>query len=190
MFSEKKREQIKEKILEKSFELFAKKGLESTSINDIAEYCGTYKAALYSFFGSKEGLVMECSSRYLLSIDKKIIEIMDDETPTLRETLRKAFFVLTNDRNRFRFIYQVISSPNYGKAGRDKLSGIYVKYFEYSDLIAEKYNVSSEKFRPYYLLFIATVHDYCLWENTDFVIEKLNYILDRVQELEEQTIES
>jgi len=185
MFSNKQREQIKETILKKSFELFVRKGLESTSINDIAEYCNTYKAALYNYFGSKDGIVIECSINYMNSLDEKLSRLANSSISTLRETLRGAFFLFSDEKIRMRFIYQVISSPNYGKESREKLSGIYKKYLDYSEVVAQKYNVPHESLRPYYLLLVATIHDFCLWENADFVIEKLNYILDRVQELEE-----
>ena len=54
---------------------------------------------------------------------------------------------------------------------------------DYSELFAIKYNVNHEKFRPYYPLYVATLHDYCLWENMELVMEKLDFIYDRVDSL-------
>lgn len=77
----------------------------------------------------------------------------------------------------------MVSSPKYGEKSRKALAEIYSKYLNYSDALAEFYSIDKEKFRPYYLLFVATVHDYCLWENAEFIEEKLSYILDRVDNL-------
>lgn len=49
--------------------------------------------------------------------------------------------------------------------------------------LARKYNINHIEFRPYYLLYIATIHDYCLWENEDLVKEKIDCIYAATEKL-------
>ena len=170
-------------MLEKCFELFVKKGLENTSLNDLAAYCKTYKAALYNYFKSKDEIILEAAMMYMKTLDEMFKKEFTNPRPTIEEALKRGFEVICGQRSELRYIYQVISSPKYGRTSREELSVIYSKYFEYSETFAEFYGVDHSKFRPYFLLFVATVHDYCLWENDGLVDEKLRFIYERVSTL-------
>lgn len=181
MLSEEHKEQKKNQLLDKCFELFVKQGLENTSINELANYCKTYKSALYIYFDSKDEIVVECAVRYMNTLDKKIAALSFDETPNLKTLFVKAFEMLSNEKSMMRYIYQVISSPKYGEKCRDKLLPIYGKYMNYSRELSDIYHVPHDMLRPYYLLFVATIHDFCLWENSELVSEKLNYIYQKIE---------
>lgn len=183
MLSEERREQKKQQLLEKCFELFVKQGLENTSLNELTTYCDTYKAAFYTYFKNKDDVVLEGAKMYMESLDDRIQNEFKISQPSLSAALKRGFEMISGERNNLRYVYQVISSPKYGEESRMELSGIYSKYMGYSELFAIKYNVNHEKFRPYYLLYVATVHDYCLWENMELVMEKLDFIYDRVDSL-------
>ncbi|WP_158633904.1 TetR/AcrR family transcriptional regulator [Radiobacillus deserti] len=47
------------KIMEAAMHLFSSKGYFSTSVQEIAEYCGVSKGSVYTFFDSKEALLLE-----------------------------------------------------------------------------------------------------------------------------------
>ena len=57
---------------------------------------------------------------------------------------------------------------------------LYMKYLNYSEYYAKCYNINHELFRPYYLLYVSSIHDFCLWENEELVNEKLKFIYDEV----------
>lgn len=184
MVSKENREHKKQQMLEKCFELFVKKGLENTSLNDLTTYCKTYKAALYNYFKSKDEIVLETAKTYMKTLDEMFDKEFINPKATIKEALQRGFDVVCEQRNELRYIYQVISSPKYGAKSRSELSRIYSKYLDYSKKFAEFYNVDHSKFRPYFLLFVATIHDYCLWENNELVNEKLEYIYKKVDELD------
>ena len=184
MVSKENREHKKQQMLEKCFELFVKKGLENTSLNDLTTYCKTYKAALYNYFKSKDEIVLETAKMYMKTLDEMFDKEFINPKATIKEALQRGFDVVCEQRNELRYIYQVISSPKYGAKSRSELSRIYSKYLDYSKKFAEFYNVDHSKFRPYFLLFVATIHDYCLWENNELVNEKLEYIYKKVDELD------
>ncbi len=183
MLSKGRKEQKKQKMLEKCFELFVQQGLENTSLNALAAYCDTYKAAFYTYFKDKDDVVLQVAKMYMKSLDDRIQNEVESFHPTLSATLKRGFEMLSGEKNNLRYVYQVISSPKYGAESRAELSAIYNKYLGYSEMLALAYKVDHEKFRPYYLLYIATIHDYCLWENQELVKEKLGFIYDRVDNL-------
>ena len=135
-------------------------------------------------FKSKDEIVLETAKMYMKTLDEMFDKEFINPKPTIKEALQRGFDVVCEQRNELRYIYQVISSPKYGAKSRSELSRIYSKYLDYSKKFAEFYNVDHSKFRPYFLLFVATIHDYCLWENNELVNEKLEYIYKKVDELD------
>lgn len=173
----------KRELLEKCFELFVKQGLENTSLNDLTLYCKTYKAAFYVYFKSKDEIVVEAAKMYMQTLDEMFKNEFSNPKGTIAEALKRGFEVICEQKNELRFIYQVVSSPKYGQKSREEMSEIYSKYFEYSERFADVYGIDHEKFRPYFLLFVGTIHDYCLWEKDGLVQEKLGFIYTKVGNL-------
>lgn len=180
VLSEENRERKKQQMLQQCFELFVKKGLENTSLNDLTAYCKTYKAAFYNYFKSKDEIVIESAKMYMETLNYMFKIEFTKHKPTIEEALKRGFQVICEQRNELRFVYQVISSPKFGEKSRREISEIYSKYFEFSKVFADVYGIDHEKFRPYFLLFVACVHDFCLWENDKLVQEKLDFIYERV----------
>ena len=53
---------------------------------------------------------------------------------------------------------------------------------KFSDILAVAYGIDPERFEAAFLLFVATVHDFCLWDNEEFVNKKLKciyYLIDK-----------
>ncbi len=185
VLSEEQRTQKRLNILQCCFELFVQQGLENTSVNDLAKYCKTYKAALYEYFSSKDEIVLEAAKMYLMNLNEKINEFITGKLGSINEVFKQSYDFLVGEKNELRFIYQVISSPKYGDESREKLEKIYVDYLNYSKVIAKVYNIPHERFRPYFLLFIATIHDFCLWESSNFAEEKLTFIYQGIEKIVE-----
>ena len=183
MLIDDERLQKKKQMLKECYSLFVKQGLENTSISDLAKHCKTYKAALYNFFSSKDEIVLESAKLYMHSLDEKIQEKFKNPQLTLSATMKDGFEMLSNEKNNLRYVYQVVSSPKYGEQSRKALSEIYTTYFNYSETLANMYGVSHELFRPYFLMFISIVHDFCLWENNELINEKLQYIYSQIESL-------
>ena len=60
---ERVRAELKQKILEAAFPVFAEKGIEPVSMNEIASACGISYATLYRHYGTKAELVLAVNSR-------------------------------------------------------------------------------------------------------------------------------
>ena len=57
------RAQREEQILRIAEEVFAERGFQATTMEDIAELVGVTKPLIYEYFGSKEGLLSACITR-------------------------------------------------------------------------------------------------------------------------------
>src|SRR5690606_24189766 len=71
----------KQLIMEKAIELFAARGFESTSVQQITEHCGISKGAFYLSFKSKDELILEIidyfMKRFTTGVDRVVREKID-----------------------------------------------------------------------------------------------------------------
>ena len=58
----------KQLIMEKALELFAEKGFEATSVQQITEHCGISKGAFYLSFKSKDELILALIDHFMMQV--------------------------------------------------------------------------------------------------------------------------
>ncbi|MCR6109355.1 TetR/AcrR family transcriptional regulator [Bacillus sp. A301a_S52] len=64
-----------ERIQEAGIKLFSVKGYEATSVQDIADECGISKGSFYSYFKSKDALLVTILTHYYRMIEKRIKKV-------------------------------------------------------------------------------------------------------------------
>ncbi|SFB09198.1 MULTISPECIES: TetR/AcrR family transcriptional regulator [unclassified Bacillus (in: firmicutes)] len=84
----------KQLIMEKALELFASKGIESTSIQQITEHCGISKGAFYLSFKSKDELVLALIDHFMMEITYDIDRVVKEAE---KEELLSQFYFVTFD---------------------------------------------------------------------------------------------
>src|SRR5215469_13113802 len=75
------RDQTTQRLLDAAQKLFAKKGLDRTSVEDIAETAGYTRGAFYSNFSSKGDLFIELLRRDHAAMNAQLRALRDDSLP-------------------------------------------------------------------------------------------------------------
>lgn len=94
----------REKLIEVARQLFVRKGLENTTMNDIANASDKGRRTIYTYFKNKREIynaVLERESEQLVS---RLREIVDDETLGPREKLRRYLEV------RFKIVSEAVNA--------------------------------------------------------------------------------
>jgi AcrR family transcriptional regulator len=89
-------------MIEVAEEIFAERGFQSTSMDDVAERVGVSKPMIYEYFGSKEGLLVACiraARAELLSVTLASVEGVTTAEEAFRRGLT-AFFEFTDSHRR------------------------------------------------------------------------------------------
>lgn len=89
-------------MIEVAEEIFAERGYQATSMDDVAERVGVSKPMIYEYFGSKEGLLVACiraARAELLSATLASVEGVGSAEEALRHGLT-AFFEFTDSHRR------------------------------------------------------------------------------------------
>ena len=130
----------KEKIKKAALNLFAKKGINGTSSNEIARRAGVSIGTFYSYFENKRTLFLEILKEHLKAFVTDVYSLKTDETISIQDNIRqhinKAFAVF--DRH-----------PSFHKEALVlKFSDKEVKKL-FDDVEAEQLVIISELIRPY-----------------------------------------
>lgn len=70
------RQYDRDEVLEKATDLFWEKGFEATSMNEMVARSSLNKHSLYSEFGDKEKLFIECIDYYISKSNRVVIDIL------------------------------------------------------------------------------------------------------------------
>lgn len=82
---------IKDKIIEASYELFTTKGYEKTTISDIIKVIGSSRGGFYHHFNSKEEILEAITAGYLNEIEKSYYTVINDHKGSSVELFNKIF---------------------------------------------------------------------------------------------------
>lgn len=82
------KEEKKEKILVAAITLFAQKGFEKTTINDISKEAGIGKGTVYEYFQNKEEMINESFHFFLSQMDLDHEAILADKTSAAEKMKR------------------------------------------------------------------------------------------------------
>lgn len=83
------REETRRAVLAAAEEVFAERGIEAASVDDVAAAAGLTKGAVYSSFRSKNDLVLVLMEEYITDRQREITELFDtiaDNREALRDT--------------------------------------------------------------------------------------------------------
>jgi AcrR family transcriptional regulator len=78
---ERRRQHTRELLLDAAEEVFAARGFEGASLEDIADTAGYTRGAIYKHFGSKEDLFLAVNKRFNERALESFLELIDPATP-------------------------------------------------------------------------------------------------------------
>jgi AcrR family transcriptional regulator len=81
---------VSERLLAAASRLFAERGFALTSVQEIVEYAGVTKGAMYHYFSSKDDLLQQIYTRLLAVQSARLVAIADDTGRPVRERLHDA----------------------------------------------------------------------------------------------------
>lgn len=82
----------KEELSSIMFSLFASKGYEATSLNDLTQATGTKPATLYQAFGNKEGMYIAALAHYKTTWLAELEHILEAEHLSFSEKMKQFLF--------------------------------------------------------------------------------------------------
>lgn len=116
IYSNEKRQEIKNKLLQVGLELIKQQGLRKMSIQELTKKVGIAQGTFYNFFTSKEMLVYELADIYQKKLNHKLEAIIQSKGYLERNDLRELYdkMFLKDENNVYRFLtradFQILST--------------------------------------------------------------------------------
>lgn len=112
-------------MIEVAEEIFAERGFQATSMDDIAERVGVSKPMIYEYFGSKEGLLVACiraAHAELLSVTLASVEGAGSAEEALRRGLTAFFAFIDSHRRSWKLIQVEVTVA--GQSAVDEIEAV------------------------------------------------------------------
>ena len=175
------REIKKDIVLQQCFECLTEKGIESITIKDFSAATGMAMSSIYYWFEDKDEIVLDAVE---WGLNKNINDLFDfafKNTTNLEKLFEGILKSAQNNKNEFRLIFQVATSPQYGEHVRelaDRLDNIYKKYTE---VLSEKLNISFDLLFPYVNLVVSSFVDCVIWDDWDKLQMEMQHIINMLK---------
>lgn len=169
-------------IIETAYKLFTQKGLEKTSIRDIANLAEMNLNTIYYYFRTKAEIVICCVEYGLERISKNLFGLARykrlDDSSFFSELLD---YSLVN-KDQFCWCYQVITSPNYNWLMKDILFKTRKNFDKYIFEMAQNNNIEFKKLKNLIGIVILIIKDYMISEDENCKIQ-MKFISNQLNEL-------
>ena len=91
-YSEEDRERIRTELVTVGFELMAKQGIQHTTVEQIYKKVGISRTFFYSFFATKEDLIVETLYLQQPKIIEQVQRLMSDPALSWRDAVKKSLY--------------------------------------------------------------------------------------------------
>lgn len=168
-----------EEVLKLIFDCLVQNGVENTSMRTISCATNLSASSLYYRFKDKDEMILAASFLGLNSITKELFWVAAEKIDNFQEL----FIALLNNvdarKQSMRLIYQVLSSPKYGKKFKNMTHATPTIIYKYAGMLSERLMCSTEELMPYVGLTVAVIREYAMWENREHTKQKLKFIYDK-----------
>ncbi|WP_223703557.1 TetR/AcrR family transcriptional regulator [Sutcliffiella deserti] len=174
----------KQLIMEKALELFAQRGFEATSVQQITEHCGISKGAFYLSFKSKDELILALIDHFMVQVTVDV-DYLVRNTTNHQELLHKFYFTLLDSFYRhsdFAKILMKEQSQSISKEFILKTRSYDIRFEESIQMMLERLYGNEIKDTKYDLIycvkgFLRIYSELFLFHNVELDLERLSQSL-------------
>ena len=170
------REKTKKLILDSAFKLFAEKGFQSTSMNDIAMFAGVSKGLAYNYFESKQKIVEEIMNNVIGMFAEvyKPIQLEKDPYIKLEKFTDLTFNWIQESFDFWKMLITIWLQPGVMENSMDFMHNLFQELFSEMEDIFKEIGVADYVAEA--RIFGAIMDGVSI----DYMIDKYNYPLDLV----------
>jgi AcrR family transcriptional regulator len=112
---------IKERIIKVSTRLFAEKGFDGISIDELAQDAKVNKSMIYYYFSSKEGLLINLIQRHIEEFEAFLVKVKITKTRSIRAVIEELITLVVEYMSRNRDIIAILFHETLMKTPKSKV---------------------------------------------------------------------
>lgn len=177
----------KNEIMETCFECFCKNGLQRTGMLALGRACNTGHSSLYKYFTGIDDIIIESTAYCMSKVEEEFMacapKCIEDAPAFLKENPK---WTAKKHGAKYRFMYQVYTSPQYREAGKAFFDGVQQRYAAYAKVLAPQLGIPEAEMQGLIFLYVRSVVHYALFEEEHYLEAQTKLILQMATMLREQ----
>ena len=124
------------------FECFCKNGIEATSIQKLAEACGMSSGNIFHYFRSKDEIIIESTAYCMAKVEDDFMQNAPESYDDIKRFIKEVpYWTAKQHGEKYRFMYQVYTSPQYRQYGKEFFKGVRERYTDYAKSLEPKLGI-------------------------------------------------
>ena len=164
-------------IMEKTFDCYAEKGLNSIGIKTIADYIGLNVASIYQYFDNLDDLIIKSCEYCMTKVEDDFMAKAPDNVEDLFSFIEEIpYWTKKQHGKKYSLMYQIYSHPKYHEYGRNFFKGVDERYSRYAESLEEKLHIPSEILTGLIFILIRACVHYALFEDEFYLKAQLSVL--------------
>lgn len=160
----------RERLLELCFECFCENGLEGTSTKKLSEACGMSQGNIFHYFSTKDEIVIKSTAYCMAKVEDDFMANAPKDVKDIRRFLKEIpYWTAEKHGAKYRFMYQVYTSPKYRKYGTEFFNGVTKRYTDYAKSLEPKLGIPWQVIQPLIYIFVRACVHYALFEDEEYL---------------------
>ena len=167
----------RDELLVKCFECFCKNGIERTSAQKLAEACGMSSGNIFHYFKTKDEITIGATAYCMAKAEDDFMAEAPKDFKDIRRFLHEIpYWTADKHGEKYRFMFQVYTSPKYREYGKKFFEGVTERYTEYAEFLEPRIGIPQKIIRPLICLFVLACVYYALFEDEEYLLPQIELI--------------
>ena len=129
------------------------------------------------YFGSKDNIVIESTALCMAKVEDDFMVRAPQSFDDIERFLREMPYVTAELHGaKYRFMYQVYSSPKYIEHGREFFKGVNVRYRRYAEILSGKLGLPVDFIQGMIYIFVRACVHYAMFGDEEYLNLQLQTI--------------
>ncbi|MBO1679618.1 TetR/AcrR family transcriptional regulator [Bittarella massiliensis (ex Durand et al. 2017)] len=178
------------KIMEACFDCYCENGLNETGMKALGEACGMNHSSFYNYFENLDELIVASTAHCMAKVEDEFMEkafsYCSEDGPVdlgvVLQFLREVpYWTAEKHGKKYRFMYQVYSSPKYLEHGKRFFEGVNTRYAAYAAQLEPRIGIPRKVIEGIIFTVVrASVH-FAMFEDAYYLTAQLDLLTAAVQ---------
>ena len=169
-------------IMEKCFDCYAEKGLNSVGVSAIADKCGMNVASIYQYFDNLDDLIIKGTEYCMSKVEDDFMEKAPENVEDLWCFIDEIpYWTAKKHGKKYRLMYQVYTHPKYREYGQKFFKGVDERYTEYAKSLEDKVGIPYQKLTPLIFILVRACVHYALFEDEFYLKSQIEVLKESLE---------
>lgn len=125
---------------------------------------------IFHYFASKDEIIIKSTAHCMAKVEDDFMKQAPKDMADIKRFLEEVpYWTAKKHGKKYRFMYQVYTSPKYRKYGTEFFEGVRTRYTEYAKSLEPTLGIPWQTLQPLIYMFVRACVHYALFEDEDYL---------------------